>query len=55
MDRLILGLVLTLCTLAVFAVGFVAGMLHMRRNYREELRQARRMTRAALRHESVEE
>ncbi|MBR3105860.1 MAG: hypothetical protein IKH30_01600 [Clostridia bacterium] len=54
MGRLIVGLVLALCALAAFGAGFVAGMLHMRKNYREELRHARRLTRAAIRHEGFE-
>ena len=53
MAKLVMGMVLALCILAAFGAGFVAGMLHMRRNYREELRHARRLTRAAIRHEGT--
>lgn len=51
MGRMIVGLVLALCGMAAFGAGVVAGMLHMRKNYKAELDQARRLTRAAIRHE----
>lgn len=55
MGRMIFALVLVLCVLAAFGAGVVAGMLHMRRNYLQELREARRLTRAAIRHEEKEQ
>ena len=51
MGGMIVGLVMVLCILAAFLAGVVAGMLHMRKNYKAELDQARRLTRAAMRHE----
>ena len=49
MGGMIVGLVMVLCILAAFLAGVVAGMLHMRKNYKAELDQARRLTRAAMR------